>query len=782
MHDETLYNIISESFVSLELASVLEEVATYAMSSPGRAHVVASRPTEDLATVKYYLGLTSELREVVKLDGELELGGLIPMKPLISKLGHPSTILEAEEILAFSDLIYTSNSIHRRLEALHDRFRLLKEQTERITALDHLRSRILAVLDEDGSVRPDASAGLVDIHYRTRSAKDRIRKRLERTVQDQDLARIVQEDYITLRNDRYVILLRPEFKGLLEGIVHDHSRSGASVYVEPLHVVELNNQVASLIDEEREEIRRILREVTEDIRSSLSVILDNYETLVWLDAFQARSRYAMATGSVSPELVDNGFRILGAKHPSLLAAAESDVIPMDVLQSPETSATVISGANMGGKTVALKIAGLFPLMVRCGLMVPASEGTQMTPFMRIMADIGDEQDIRNRVSSFSGHILRIKKILDNISPGDLVLLDELGGATDPDEGSALAMAILDELVKRKARVVVTTHLTHLKAYALSRTEVKNVSVEFHPVTLKPTYKLLYDLPGESHAITTAERIGLPKPVVDAARQYLDKSAGGSSQLLESLRLKLSEVESQSRDVDQKQRVLEAELEQARVAKDVLVEDFRKRAGEMLKKAEKEITDLQLSMKAGKIKSGREPRDAIYNIRQDLVETLGTPLEKRIDPPEPGSRVKVKSLGREGIVRDVHDKRRVDVSIGRVTVRADTEDLIVLDSGHDEKNSSKKEQIGVDIPFAAPRWEVNVIGLRVDEAIPIVDKALNEAVLGGLPSLSIIHGRGTGRLKKAIREYLTSHSLVKGFRPADPQTGGEGVTLVEPVSE
>ncbi len=602
------------------------------------------------------------------------------------------------------------------------------------------------------------------------------------TVQDQDLARVVQEDYITLRSDRYVILLRPEFKGLLDGIVHDHSRSGASVYVEPLHVVELNNQIASLTDEEREEIRRILQEITEEIRSAAPVILDDYETLVWLDSFQARARYSIATSSISPELVNDGFKILGARHPSLLAAGESEVIPMDVLQSSETLATVISGANMGGKTVALKMAGLFPLMIRCGIMVPALEGTQITPFMNIMANIGDEQDIRSRVSTFSGHVLRVKTILENVAPGDLILLDELGGATDPDEGSALAMAILDELIKRRARVVVTTHLTHLKAYALSNPEVKNVSVEFHPVTLKPTYRLLYDLPGESHAITTAERIGLPQNVISAARHYLDRSAGGSSRLLESLRSKLLEVEAQSESLNQRQQALEEELERARVAKGELVEEFRKKAAEMMKRAEREITDLQLSMKAGKLKSGREPREAIYNIRKDLTETLGTPLEKRIAPPEPGSRVRVRSLGREGFVKEVFDKRRVDVSFGRVTVRTDTEDLVMLDSGCHEKSASKKEQIGVDIPIADPRWEVNVIGMRVDDALPVVDKALNEAVLGGLPSLSIIHGRGTGRLKKAIREYLAAHTLVKGFRPGDPQSGGEGITFVEPVTE
>jgi len=444
--------------------------------------------------------------------------------------------------------------------------------------LSALRNRIARVLDERGMVRSSASPRLAEIHERASVVRGRILKRLDKIVKDQDLSRIVQEDYVTLRNDRYVILLRPEFKGLLDGIIHDHSRSGASVYVEPFNVVELNNQVAGISDEEREEIRRIFKELTGEIRDSLDALRQDYEALAELDAEQARALYAIATSSIVPELIDNGFRILGGRHPLLLAGGTDSVVPMDVFQVNSTRTTVISGANMGGKTVALKIAGLFPLMVRTGIMVPAREGTQIQPFERIMADIGEDQDIRNRVSSFSGHMLRIKAIIDDVRPGDLVLLDELGGATDPEEGSALAMAILDELAERGARVLVTTHLTHLKAYGLSRPQVKNVSVEFHPVTLKPTFRLLYDLPGESHAIETAERIGLAPHVIAAARKYGDAAAGGSSSLLQSLREKMSEVEAQSRRLEETQRTVDAELAEIRTNRENSVESFAKRCG------------------------------------------------------------------------------------------------------------------------------------------------------------------------------------------------------------
>jgi len=779
---ESLTEIVSDSLNALELPGVLHELATHALSIPGRAEVLAAMPEDDLRVIRRHLDLVSELKEIVGLHGPLGLGGLIPMEGILPRLDNAATILDPEEILAIGDLIATAGLVRDRLTGLDGRFRLLREKGEELIPLELLSSHISRVLDEHAAVRPTASPRLMEIHERSRTIRERIKKRLEAVVRDRDLARIVQEDYVTMRSDRYVILLRPEFKGLLEGIVHDHSRSGASVYVEPFGVVELNNEVAALIDEERDEIRRILKELTDRIRVSCETIEDDYKILTFLDAFQARARYASATSAIPPELVENGFRLLGARHPLLLAADPSRVVPMDVIQTDSTTATVISGANMGGKTVALKIAGLLPLMVRCGIMVPAKEGTQLQPFARIVADIGEDQDIRSQVSSFSSHMLKIKAILESAGPGDLVLLDELGGATDPEEGSALAMAILDELIDRGCRIVVTTHLTLLKAYALGKSNVKNVSVEFHPVTLQPTFHLLYDLPGESHAIETAERIGLTQKVVKSARTYLDRAGGGSSGLVESLRRKMAEVESSRQELEEKQRRLAEELAQISAKREEIVEEFLKEARSTIRKAEREIAELQQSLKSGLLKRGAKAKEIIGQIKQEVTQKLGTPLEKPLPRLEVGATVKIKSLNREGTIRALSDKEKVHVAVGGLTVRADAEDLLIVDRGPTKKNSSKKKQIGVDIPLAVPGWETNVIGLRVEEALPIVEKALDEALLAGLDTITIIHGKGTGRLKKGIWEYLSDHPLVGDFRAGDPRVGGEGVTIVELVTE
>ncbi len=622
----------------------------------------------------------------------------------------------------------------------------------------------------------------MEIHERARVVREQMRRRLEAIVRDRELERIVQEDYVTLRNDRYVILLRPEFKGLLDGIVHDHSHSGASVYVEPFNVIELNNEVASLIDEERDEIRRIFAELTREIRAVREILLQNYRALARLDALQARALYAEATSSIVPSLTQEGFQILGARHPLLLAEDASQVVPMDVIQQPATVASVISGANMGGKTVALKIAGLFPLMTRCGLMLPAREGTQIKLFDRIMADIGEEQDIRSRVSSFSGHVMRMKEIVDKAGHGDLVLFDELGGATDPEEGAALAMAVMDALVTRRARVMATTHLTQLKAYALGRDDMTTISVEFHPVTLKPTFRLVYDLPGESHAIATAERMGLAPHVIATARDHLDKAAGGSSRLLTSLRQKMSALDKLRGELEAKQRALDVELARIRSQKDETIEEFRKSAQGVIRKAEREMADLRESIKSGRMKRAQEVRETMRRIKSEITETLGTPLERRLASPAVGSRVKVKTLGREGTVRAIAERGRVEVTVGNVTVRVDPEDIVMLAAEAGQKSSSKNSRIAVDIPPASPKWQVNVIGLRVDEALPVVDKALDEAVLGGLSSMSIIHGKGTGRLKKAIWEHLSRHALVRDLQPGDNAGGGAGVTVVNLVAE
>ncbi|MFH1117808.1 MAG: Smr/MutS family protein [Pseudomonadota bacterium] len=775
-------DIALESLRSLELPAVLEEAAAHAFSLPGRLAVLGAMPETDLERIRASLDLVQELVELAATGRSMGFADLVPMEGVFASVGHPAGILDAEEILAVGDILALAEATGNRVRKLDERFKLLRHHAGGLVPLEILRARIDRVFDPHGGIRPTASRRLAAIHDRTRSVRHRIQTRLDGLVGDRDLARIVQEDYIAMRNDRYVILLRPEFKGMLDGIVHDHSRSGASVYVEPLEVVDLNNQIASLADEEREEQRRILHELTEDIRRDLDAVQKNYEILSFLDAFQARALYAGATSSVVPEIVPDGFRILGARHPLLPSTGESGVVPMDVIQDTSTYATVISGANMGGKTVALKIAGLFPLMTRCGIMLPAREGTQIQPFARVMADIGDEQDIRNRVSSFSGHMLRIKAVIDAVAPGDLVLLDELGGATDPEEGAGLAMAVIDRLIEGKARVVVTTHLTNLKAYALTRSDVRNVSVEFHPKTLVPTFRLLYDLPGESHAIETAERIGMDPTVIAAARRYADKAAGGGTSLIQSLQSKLSEVDGLREELTAGRQSLQEEIERLRSDRGRVVEEFREAAGEMMRNAEKQISDLQRSVKDGTMKSRAKPRETLAHIKEEIVERLGTPLERHVQAPGVGSRVKVRSLGSGGTVKTVLDGGRVEVSAGNITIRADVEDLEVLDSTPHKKELSTKTRFGIDIPVASPKWEVNVIGLRVHEALPIIEKALDEAVLGGLSSMSVVHGKGTGRLKKGVRDCLAGHPLVTRFRPGTIEQGGEGVTVVELLSE
>jgi DNA mismatch repair protein MutS2 len=780
--DMSLQTLIEESLETLELPGVLQEVAAHAYSAPGKAEVLAAVPESDPDRISSNLDVVTELRDLEGISGPLGFGDLAPMEGILSRLDNPAAILDAEEILAVKDLLEIAQIVRDRLLRLEERFEHLRRVAGEFRPFDHVVKRIANVLDEHGVVRSSASPVLQDIRRGMRSIRSRITRELAAVVDDKDLSRIVHEDYVTMRNDRYVILLRPEFKGLLDGIVHDHSRSGASVYVEPFHVVELNNKVATLADEEREEIRKIFADLTEEIRTDLPDIIEDYGILVWLDSYQARALYAIRMNAVRPILVDQGFRLLGARHPLLPESGDDAVVPVDVVQDPTTLATVISGANMGGKTVALKIAGLFPLMTRCAIMLPALEGAEVRVFPRIMANIGDEQDIRGKVSSFSGHVLRIKATLEHAVPGDLVLLDELGGATDPEEGSALAMAILDELVGGECNVVVTTHLTLLKAYGMGSPGVKNVSVEFHPETLKPTYQLIYDLPGESHAIATAARIGVSPRVIERARGYMDSAAGGSSRLLQRLRRELTGLEDQRRELKEQSEALDKELEEVRNSRGQVVEQFRREARDLLKLAARQISDLQKSLKSGSLKSGSKPRQVLDRIKDEVVEKLGTPLERTLPTIQVGARVRIESLGREGRVQELLDKGRVEVVLGNVKTRVSIEELLVLDPGPGEKSSLKNEQIRIDIPIATPQREVRVIGLRVDDALPVVDKALDEALLGGLHELSIVHGKGTGRLRKAIWDYLAENSLVQSFHAAGIHGGGEGVTVVELPSD
>lgn len=771
-------NLLEDSLVSLDLPSVLAEVAQQAHSVPGRQMVCDAEPLSDMAELNAQLAFVAELREMVSTFGPVGLWSLIPISGLIESLENPSVVLEPEEFLTVRDLLRLANQVVRTLSALNDRFDALLDFGDSFEPLDDVTRRIERSIDDNGAVRADASPELVYITTRLREVRESIRKRLESFVTDRRLEQVVQEDYVTMRNDRYVILLKPNFRGKLDGIIHDHSRSGSSVYVEPFEVAEANNKVAGLADEHRAAIRKLLAELTDALRSQRHQLMQNYERLVRLDAFQARALYAAATSSVVPEFVENGFRIIEARHPLLIASSPSEVVPMDIIQDRETKVTIISGANMGGKTVALKIAGLFPLMVRCSLMIPAAEGTKIGPFSRIMADIGDEQDLRNRVSSFAGHMIRMKVILEEVREGDLVLIDELGAATDPEEGSALGMAVLDELVEKGTRVVVTTHLSQLKAYGLVQQRAKNVSVEFHPVTHQPTYRLLYDVPGESHAIRTAQRIGISEAVLLRAGSYLDTFAGGSSRLLTELREKIAHYDALIQSVEERERVLEREIQELKAGKNETLEAFRSQCFMMIREAERKIVDIQKSLKAGLEKKKSGPREELKKITRELETALGVSIKPKGSSLTPGSHVRIPGLGKEGRITNVSESGLAEVAIGKLKVKVKLSDLTDATAQRREKSASKKETIGVEIPIAIPRWEVKIIGLRVDEAITVVEKAINDAFLGGLSELSIIHGRGTGRLKMAVREYVSRHALVKKFRNAEFSAGGDAVTVVE----
>lgn len=773
-----MQDVIRDSLVALELPAVLDEVAVYAQSASGKIHVRQSQPEMLISEVQEHLDITSEMKEAILLQGSFAFSGLAPLNGVFEKLRSACYMLDPEEILAIRELLKVVSSTRRGIENLDDRFRKLKDFNNRLPSLPGLGATLRKTLDENGSVLPDASPELTRIHKETLNQRNKIHKRLDSIVKNQDLARVVQEDYVTLRNDRYVILLRPEFKGLLNGIVHDHSRSGASVYVEPFEVVQENNRMASLADEEREAVLSIYRWLTAEIRNSVEELNIAFETLTEIDSYQAKAEYAINMDCHTPEIVKQGFRIIGARHPLLLASLDTGVIPMDIVQDQDTMVTIISGPNMGGKTVALKIAGLFPLMVRCGLMIPAKEGTKVQAFERIMVDIGDEQDIRGKVSSFSGHMAKIRAILEVTEPGDLVLLDELGGFTDPDEGAALAMSIIDELRIKGANVVATTHLTQLKAYALSKSGTKNVSVEFHTVTLKPTFRLLYDLPGESHAITTAETMGLPERLIQRAREYADQASGGSTALIASLREKLLELEKSIFENQQLKESLSKELLEAAEKRKEFVEQFGKEASDLIKKAERELISLRQSMKSGQIGVGKESQEKLREIKAEIIHKLPIPLSRSKTVWEEGSLVRVRSLGKQGILMSAGDRGKADVLVGKITVRSDLDDLILINKPEVKKKPSKNSVFGVETRLASPGWEINVIGMRVDEAIPVVEKSIDDAILGGLTSLRIIHGKGTGRLRKAISEYLSVHALVTDHRCGLPQEGGAGATIVD----
>ena len=811
----------NHSLKVLEFDRVCQFLSSFAACSGGKKKCRSIMPGHDEKTVVQRLDETAEMRKVIDLSGPLMLNSVYDITDTVKKSRVQSACLEARDLLQIEQTLDTARIIKNFFAGHAETCPLLYGKTERIILLSELTGRIRKCISTQGKILDSASPELAEIRSRLGKLRQNILNLLEKIIHDHDIQQAVQDDFITLRNNRYVIPVRTDSKNMIPGVVHDQSQSKATFFVEPMSVVNLNNELQVLHKEAYYEEIRILTELTGLVSADENDILADLDILEQIDLVHARALLSRALGGIKPGINSDGeIRLLNCRHPILISRfitetkdnseTENDapagtwkfnrkgIVPINIIKEKGIRALVITGANAGGKTVSMKTLGLFVLMAQAGIHLPAEKGSTLPVFKNIFADIGDEQDIETSLSTFSAHMARAKEILTRAENTSLVLFDELGSGTDPTEGGALAVAVLDDLKARGSFTVVTTHLNILKTYAYSNSDVKNVSVAFDPETLKPSYQLVYGVPGISNALAIARNIGLPKSVLDRAVNRVDMSDREESNLIHGLEQTQKELAEQKKALEkitafsEKQlRASENLFEIIKKRRERVLKDFEKDARKLLRESENELARLIKTQKKRRVLRPEDTRPLPETDRETL-QAVREKLHRRFPPknrvahrPEklaPGQTVRVTHLQQNGTVITADDKtRKAEIKAGHLTVKTGYDEL-ELTAAKNKKSPPKADITAkktTDKKPAVPKSSsVNVIGLRVPDALPVVDKAIDRAVLSGADTLEIIHGRGTGRLMKAIHEFLAEHISISNFGTAAADRGGTGITIAK----
>jgi DNA mismatch repair protein MutS2 len=780
----------------LEFDKVLERLAEYAAFPISAELARRLRPTTSLEKARHRQTLTREARLLLSIQSDVSIGGARDVRAPVD-LAARGGVLDPADLLAIKNTLIAARTLGRTLEHHADLTPNLGEIGARLTPPAGMVDAISRVLSENGEVLDSASTRLSAIRNELKTAHQRLLAKLEHMINDPQIAPMLQEAIITQRSGRYVIPLRAEFKGRIRSLIHDQSSSGATLFIEPLAVVDLNNRYHELQLEERDEVRRILTALSAQVGECAVQIQDILAALGELDLALMCARYADDLRAAEPELVEvhptaqhpgTTLHLFQARHPLL---PPENVVPVDVVLDQHTFGLVITGPNTGGKTVTLKTVGLMVLMAQCGLHLPVQSGSALSVFRNVFADIGDEQSIEQSLSTFSGHIHNIVRILRFADRTSLILLDELGAGTDPQEGSALARALLAYLVQRRVTCLVATHYPELKAFAHATPGITNASMEFDLQTLRPTYRLLMGLPGRSNALLIAERLGMPKEVLETARAALNPQDLRAEDLLDEIHRQRNLAEQARRAAEQDRREaerlraeLEQRLEKIENERQAILEETHRKSKEELAALRNELEELRRELRRA-----HQPLQMLKPL-QEQMEALEVVVEQasqrhrsekaKVRPLQIGDRVRLRALDKVGQITDM-DEDGLEVQIGALRVRAKKEDIQSTDEDEIEVPSLLGWSAESDAPRAvmlrpSPGIELDIRGKRADDALDELERYLEQAYLAGLPYVRIIHGKGTGRLRQVIRQALERSSYVERWEIGLENEGGEGVTV------
>ncbi|EAC6872601.1 endonuclease MutS2 [Listeria monocytogenes] len=775
----------------LEFDKIKKQLTEFASSSLGEQAILELEPATDFQVVQKTQLETEEGAKIIRLRGSAPITGLTDVFAHLKRLEIGGD-LNGLEIYQIGSNLRVSRQMKNFMNDLLEigvEIPLLGALSEELLVLKEVEEDIAISVDESGKVLDTASEALSTIRRTLRRTEDRVREKLESYLRDRNASKMLSDAVITIRNDRYVIPVKQEYKGHYGGIVHDQSASGQTLFIEPQSVVDLNNERKALQAKEKQEIERILAEISASLAAWINEIHHNTFILGRFDFIFAKARFGKAMKAVTPHLSDAGVvHLIAARHPLLDAAK---VVANDIYLGEDFTTIVITGPNTGGKTITLKTLGLLTLMAQSGLQIPAREDSTIAVFEHVFADIGDEQSIEQSLSTFSSHMTNIVSILENVNQKSLILYDELGAGTDPQEGAALAIAILDASHAKGASVVATTHYPELKAYGYNRVYATNASVEFNVETLSPTYKLLIGVPGRSNAFDISRRLGLSENIITEARSLVDTESADLNDMISSLEEKrnLAETEYEearelARGADSLLKDLQKEITNYYQQKDKLIEQASEKAVTIVEKAEAEAEEIIHELRTMQLNgaAGIKEHELI-----DAKTRLGKAKPKTINKTIPqapkqkphvfqeGDNVRVLSLGQKGTLLNKISDKEWNVQIGIIKMKIKTADLEYI-----QPEKPKKQRIitSVHSSDSPAKSELDLRGERYEDALQKVDKYLDEALLAGYPQVAIIHGKGTGALRTGVTEYLKNHRMVKSIRFGAAAEGGNGVTIVE----
>ncbi|WP_340007775.1 endonuclease MutS2 [Paenibacillus sp. FSL K6-0276] len=779
---------------TLEYRKILNKLMQYTQTSMGRLAAEQLRPSGDFEGVKKLLQATDEAANVDRLKGIPSFGGVSDIRAAL-KRASIGGMLGTTELLAVGNTIGGARRVKRFLAAMHEeeKIELLFSLSDVLSEQKHVEDAIRLCIDENADVLDTASSELATIRRELRGGETRIREKLDSMIRSSSVAKMLQDQLVTIRGDRFVIPVKAEYRAHFGGIVHDQSGSGATLFIEPESIVAMNNKLRETRLREEREIEIILHRLTALVADIAEEMTYDIDILGELDFIFSKARLARDMKATQPRMNDRGYlKLRKGRHPLIPA---EHVVPLDVELGNQYSSIIVTGPNTGGKTVTLKTIGLLSLMSMSGLFIPAEEGSQMCVFDAIYADIGDEQSIEQSLSTFSSHMTNIISILRRMTPKSLILLDEVGAGTDPAEGSALAIAILEHIHRIECRMVATTHYSELKAYAYERKGVINASMEFDVQSLSPTYRLLIGVPGRSNAFAIAERLGLPGAILEHARGEVKEEDLRVEHMIASLEENRLGAEREHeravsirREVEELRSRQQQELEKLESQRDKRLEKAEKDASAILEKARKEAEEIISDLRRLAMEEGASVKEhKLIEARRRLDEAEPSPRKKAATrkiakAPRtigPGDEVKVDSLNQKGFVVELSGSKEALVQFGVMKMKVRLDDLELISSKAASALTPLRQATTVKRSRDENiRRELDLRGTNLEEAIMETDRFIDEAFLGNLGQISIIHGKGTGVLRTGIQEYLRKHRHVKSYRLGNYNEGGAGVTVAE----